>query len=342
MGRITILRINHRPFRDKRITTHVALTARALGAHEILVDEDDAELEETVNKVTANFGGSFRIKTGVGWKKVLSGFEGVKVHLTMYGLPVDEVIGRIRNSPLEKDMIIVVGASKVPPEVYSNSSFNVSVTNQPISEVSALAIFLDRYFEGKELENTFDGKINILPAESGKKVSYLPSREDCLHILEDAGADDRIIRHVIAVETLARNMGELCGANLKLVSAGALLHDIGRTKTQGIDHASKGSAMLADLNIDNRVVDIVGKHTGAGITAEEAKELGLPPGDYVPNSLEEKIVAHADNLFAGTERIPLNKTVENYRKKGLDEAAERIIELHNELSRFCGKDVDEI
>lgn len=342
MGKITILRINHRPFRDKRITTHVALTARALGADSILVDSEDSELEETLNKVGENFGGNFKISTGVNWKKTLSGFDGVKVHLTMYGVPVDEVAERIRNASAGRDMIIVVGASKVPPEVYSASSFNVAVTNQPISEVSALAIFLDRYFQGSELSNSFEGRINVLPAESGKKVTYFPSDRDCRRILEDSGADSRILEHVIAVRDLAVKIAKLCNANERIVSAGALLHDIGRTKTQGIDHAYVGSVILSEQNIDSRIVNIVRCHTGAGITRKEAVELGLPDEDFIPATLEEKIVAHSDNLFAGSTRITLKETVKNYREKGLNEAGERILALHRELSELCNRDIDEV
>lgn len=342
MVKITILRINHRPFRDKRITTHVALTARALGANSILVDSEDSELEDTVNKVCENFGGNFEIKTGVNWKKLLTGFKGVKVHLTMYGMPVDNVIRKIRKGSEEEDLIVVVGASKVPPEVYSNSSFNVSVTNQPISEVSALAIFLDRYFEGSELRNSFDGKLNVIPTESGKKVVYLPSDSECERILENYGAGEIILNHVKAVRELALRIARLCNANERLVSAGAFLHDIGRTKTQGIDHAYVGSIIVSGENIDERVVRIVKCHTGAGITPTEAIKLGLPEDDYVPRTLEEKIVAHADNLFAGSDRVSVAETLDKYRQKGLNEAADRILSLHRELSELCHKDIDEV
>lgn len=320
----------------------MALTARALGANTILIDSEDSELEDTLNKVGDNFGGNFEIKTGVNWKKTLSGFDGVKVHLTMYGMPVDEVIQEIRNTTEEKDLIIVVGASKVPPEVYSESTFNVSVTNQPISEVSALAIFLDRYFEGGELKKSFEGKINVLPVEKGKKVSYLPSDSDCMRILEENGADNRILEHVKAVRELALRIAKLCNANERLVSAGSLLHDIGRTRTQGIDHAYVGSVMLSEQNIDERVVNIVKCHTGAGLTKEEAHDLGLPEVDFVPRTLEERIVAHADNLFAGTVRIAVGETVEKYREKGLEKAGERILTLHRELSALCHKDIDDV
>lgn len=340
MKGITILRINHRPFRDKRITTHVALTGRAMGASRIFIDSEDSELEKTVNKVSENFGSDFEIRTGVNWKNELKRTSGVIVHLTMYGEPVDEVAPRIRNEINDKELIVVVGASKVPGDIYSQSSYNVSVTNQPISEVSALAIFLDRIFQGRELFNNFEGKMKILPSEKGKNVEILPDYEDCLRILKEQGASDRILKHVKAVRGLAMILADRCNANRKIVSAGAMLHDIGRTKTQGFGHALAGAEILRGLRIDNKVVLAVERHTGAGITSEEAISLELPEKDYVPVTIEEKIIAHSDNLFAGERKIPLAEVLESYRKKGLETAARRIETLHRELSDIAGIDID--
>ena len=179
LTRITVLRIGHRPFRDKRITTHVALTARAFGASEILIDEKDEQLEETLKKVVGNFGGDFDISSGVNWKKALKSFKGIRVHLTMYGIPVDEAVPKIREDAADKDIMIVVGAEKVPFDAYETSDYNVSVTNQPISEVSALSTFLDRFFEGKELNARYGSKFTVVPSGRGKIVDVLPDEEEC-------------------------------------------------------------------------------------------------------------------------------------------------------------------
>lgn len=342
MKGITIVRINHRPFRDKRITTHVALTGRAFGASRILVDSEDEELENTINKVKNNFGGNFQIRTGVNWKKELKNSGGVIVHLTMYGEPVDEVTPKIREEIGDRELLVVVGASKVPGDLYEESSYNVSVTNQPISEVSALAIFLDRIFQGREIQNDFEGRLKILPTGKGKRVELFPSDEECLRMLVENGAGERILKHVQAVRNFAVLLAEICGANVKLVSAGALLHDIGRTETQGIDHAFRGGEILRGMKIDNRIINIVEHHTGAGISPEEAVSLGLPDKDFTPITLEEKIVSHADNLFSKDRRIDLAEVIGNYRKKGLDVAARKIEELHEELSSIAGEDIDNI
>ncbi len=337
---ITILRINHRPFRDKRITTHVALTARAFGADLIIVDEKDDTLAGTVSKVVDNFGGNFEIRTGVEWRREFKNFPGTKVNLTMYGVPLEKKIDEIRES--SKEIMVLVGSEKVPFEAYQMADYNISVTNQPISEVSALAIFLDRFFEGKEMDHPFSGKINVYPNERGKTVKVIPDDDGCLMLLKKYGADERLIRHVMAVHDLAIKIAERCSADKMLVSAGSLLHDIGRTKTNGIMHAYEGYVILQNENIDDRIARIVVKHIGAGISKSDAKKLGLPPIDYMPETLEEKIVAQADNLISGSTKIKLSAVIEVYRKKGLEEAAENIARLHSELSAIAGIDLDEL
>ena len=167
MADIWIMRIGHRPQRDKRVTTHVALSSRALGAKGIYVDTEDPVLEENIRSVVQRFGGDYSIKTGVGWKEVVKDFHGKVVHLTMYGLRVDEALPKI---PRDEDIMIIVGAEKVPADVYQRADFNVSVGNQPHSEIAALAIFLDRFTGGQALYADRGGELEVVPNERGKTV----------------------------------------------------------------------------------------------------------------------------------------------------------------------------
>src|SRR4030065_507758 len=137
---IVVLRLGHRPKRDQRVTTHVALAARALGADEIWVSEQDAKLEQTIRSVVGRFGGSFRIKTGVEWRKAIRSWKGEVVHLTMYGERLSDAISTFKSS----DIMIVVGAEKVPREVYDLAHRNISVGKHPHSAVDAVAVFLHR------------------------------------------------------------------------------------------------------------------------------------------------------------------------------------------------------
>lgn len=174
---VYVLRWGHRPQRDVRLTTHVALTARALCASGfILSDVQDPHIAETVQKISQRFGGSFHFEMGTPWKKAICDWKtrgGVIVHLTAYGenIQTSDVLQRIKAQ--NRDVLLVVGSQKVPGEFYAEeiSDFNLSIGNQPHSECSAVAIFLDRYFEGEELSRVFErARVEIVPRERGKEV----------------------------------------------------------------------------------------------------------------------------------------------------------------------------
>ncbi|HOV81211.1 MAG TPA: tRNA (cytidine(56)-2'-O)-methyltransferase [Methanothrix sp.] len=172
--RVVVLRIGHRPERDKRITTHVGLVARAFGAEEMLLSGRDSHVEESLADVAERWGGGFRITPGVSWKGETVRWKeagGAVVHLTMYGSNLPDVIDEIRGSS-SLGLLVVVGAEKVPAEMYQLADWNVAVGNQPHSEVAALAVFLDRLFEGRELAAEFEGGLKIVPSSSGKQVLY--------------------------------------------------------------------------------------------------------------------------------------------------------------------------
>ncbi len=176
MAEVVVLRWGHR-LRDERLTTHVILTARALGASgAILSDMEDKDIKNTIEKVAYRFGGPFFFTMGVPWKKAIKEWKergGIVVHLTAYGENIEsgDVLERIKSSG--KAIMAIVGSQKVPPDFFSEdiSDFNVAIGNEPHSECAALAIFLDRYFEGKELSKEFTGsKVKIIPQKRGKKL----------------------------------------------------------------------------------------------------------------------------------------------------------------------------
>ncbi|MBS7248139.1 MAG: tRNA (cytidine(56)-2'-O)-methyltransferase [Candidatus Jordarchaeales archaeon] len=171
--RVVVLRLGHRLVRDERVSTHLALVARAFGASEIIFPEqEDLDVQKKVEDVVNRFGGNFKVSFGGAWRNIIKEWisrGGIVVHLTMYGVPLPEIIGEIRSR--NRDVMVVVGGAKVPREVYSMATYNVSVTNQPHSEIAALAVFLDHYFEGKEFYLKFDNaKLRVIPSPSGKKV----------------------------------------------------------------------------------------------------------------------------------------------------------------------------
>lgn len=334
---ISVLRLGHRIPRDRRITTHVALVARAFGADCILVSTKDSTLEKSVKKVVEKFGGEFHISTGVSWRKTLKEWRGTVVHLTMYGERLTDAIRRIRGD----DMLIVIGGEKVPSEVYDLADFNVSVGNQPHSEVAALAVFLDRHLEGRPLEKDFRGKLRIIPSTREKNIleiaEELPSRGDCLRALRKAGCASSTVEHCNTVSRLAKKIAGLCGADERLCELGGLLHDIGRGTTHGVDHGIAGGEILREMGFPEILAEMVERHVGAGLTRDEARKAGLPARSYVPKTLEEKVVAHADNL---AEEGKIDLLINEMRKRGLDTAAKRIQRLHKELCKLCETDLD--
>ena len=169
--RLSVLRLGHRRERDKRITSHLGLTARAFGADEvILAGEEDPSALETWNSVTERFGGDFECRyeaKPMGWLRRFSK-SGTVIHLTMYGEPWRETAESI---PRDAPAVVVVGGTKVPGELFRIADHNVSIGNQPHSEVAALAVFLESWRGPIDESIRFaGGEIEVVPSERAKRV----------------------------------------------------------------------------------------------------------------------------------------------------------------------------
>ena len=169
------------------------------------------------------------------------------------------------------------------------------------------------------------------------------NENDAIRLLRKSGCSPDVIEHCKTVSSYAREIalkirncalkkGFRVNIDIDLVFTGGLLPDIGRSKTHGIFHAVEGARIAVNNGLDRKIVNIIERHIGAGIPEEEAVDLGLPPKDYMPLTLEEKIVAHADNLVSGTRVGSPDELVARLMKKDLDEKIiQRIIELNNEI-----------
>jgi uncharacterized protein len=167
--------------------------------------------------------------------------------------------------------------------------------------------------------------------------------KEALDLLRKSGCLPDVIEHCQAVAAYAREIaadinrcsiikGTPVKIDIDLVYAGGLLHDIGRSRTHGISHAVEGARIAIDNELDEKLINIIERHIGAGIPEREAVALGLPAKDYIPSTLEEKLVAHADNLMSGAGISCIDELVAGLRKKQLDEKIiQRIIELNNEI-----------
>lgn len=171
MKEVAILRLGHRPQRDQRVTTHVGLTARALGAKGMFLASNDTGIVKSIQDVGERWGGEFFVENDVGWHSCIRRWKeagGTVVHLTMFGMNLPDVEEEI--VACEK-ILVVVGAEKVPGEVYHLADFNVAVTNQPHSEISSMAIFLDHLLGKDSLTQEFPGAmVRVVPCREGKLV----------------------------------------------------------------------------------------------------------------------------------------------------------------------------
>ncbi len=173
-------------------------------------------------------------------------------------------------------------------------------------------------------------------------MSTYPSEADCLRILKDAGCKKRVIIHCCTVRTVAEEMMKKIDCDRDLVIAGALLHDLGRAKDHSILHAMIGAEMAEDLGLSPKIVEIIRKHTGAGLDQQDIDEMNLPQGDYMPKTVEEKIVAHSDNMVSDNMVVSHMHSVDKLLMKGSRRGAEKIERLHLELSKLYGEDLDVI
>ena len=156
-----------------------------------------------------------------------------------------------------------------------------------------------------------------------------------IELLKKENTPENVIEYSKAVYKKAMEIASnFDDANPDLIKKGSLLHDIGRSRTHGITHAIEGVKIAREHGYEEDVLNIIERHIGAGITAEEAAYLGLPKKSYVPQTLEEKIVAHADNLISGSKEVDIDFVVEKW-KRNIGEQAEdtikRLIKLNDEL-----------
>ncbi len=171
---VWVLRLGHRLPRDERVSTHCGLVARALGADGIVFSgQKDQGLLESINRTTEKWGGDFKVEYEKNWRKLIKNFKDKGyfiIYLTMYGANLPDIVNEIRD---RSNLLVIIGSQKVPGDVYDLCDAQIAVGNQPHSEIAALAIFLDKYFEGNELKKDFSDKIKIIPKLKGKEIKEL-------------------------------------------------------------------------------------------------------------------------------------------------------------------------
>jgi len=167
------------------------------------------------------------------------------------------------------------------------------------------------------------------------------TEEEAVALLKRYAPDERVLRivlnHAKAVQKKALEIAKgIPDVDLEIIKIGSLLHDIGRFKTgpgpQGINHGIIGGEILKKEGL-GQYASIAERHIGAGISKEDIKKqkLNLPPKDYIPETMEEKIIAQADNFIFGDKEAPFEKVIERFQKELGTEYAERVKKLQKEI-----------
>lgn len=170
-----------------------------------------------------------------------------------------------------------------------------------------------------------------------------PTREEALRIMYEAGCSQRVINHCISVTEVALRIVQSFTqrgfeVDFDLVETGAMLHDLGRSKTHTVEHGAIGGKLARKKGLPESLARIIERHVGAGISEEEAMKIGLPGGNYIPETLEEKIVSYADKIIEGDRQVNIELTVEKFARElgGNHPALDRLKALHGEIVDLIG------
>ena len=171
----------------------------------------------------------------------------------------------------------------------------------------------------------------------------LPSKKEALLLLRKSGCSKTVVEHCKSVARVALQMADVFKArrikvDLELVEAGALLHDIGRSKTHTVHHAIVGAQIAESLGLPKPIISIIKRHVGGGITVKEARRLGWPEDIYMPKTLEEKIIAYADKLVDGSRKVTIERAIGKFiSDQSLPRSSITLLrKLHQEMSALLG------
>ena len=175
-----------------------------------------------------------------------------------------------------------------------------------------------------------------------RKEETLPNREFALKFLRKLNVSPSVRRHSINVARKSikiANRITKTNVDKNLVVIGALLHDVGRSKSHGYEHGVIGSKLLKERGFPERLSRICESHILGGLDIEDAKEAGLPIKDYLPQSLEEKIICLADKQCLGTKIVSIEERFARWFKKYgnspiLMKSKKRIEEIQKELENL--------
>ena len=132
----------------------------------------------------------------------------------------------------------------------------------------------------------------------------IPSRDECLDILNKNKTSSNVIEHCktvckVAEDVADKLIGKGISVNKGLVTAAALLHDVERVKDE---HIIRGVKLIKSLGYPE-VAEVLGKHS---LYKQE---------ESPPKTIEEKIVFYADKRVMRNNIVSLEERFEDLKKR---------------------------
>jgi len=152
------------------------------------------------------------------------------------------------------------------------------------------------------------------------------------------------IIHVALVTKKALNIATKIGLSeesLKFIEEAGMLHDIGCCKVNFPEfkisgdlpylcHMTEGHRILEDEGL-TRHARVASTHTGVGIYADEVRNRNLPleEKDYIPETIEERIISYADLFFSKNPSHLFEEKTPDEIRKSLEKFGVRHINIFN-------------
>ncbi|MHA2223839.1 MAG: HD domain-containing protein [Candidatus Hodarchaeales archaeon] len=169
-------------------------------------------------------------------------------------------------------------------------------------------------------------------------MKSLPNYTECISFLLNQSTPINVVNHVIFTTQTALQIAKKIKKkkillNCELILAGAMFHDIGRCRSHHLNHGIIGANLLRQHKFAEALARIAENHLFGGITDSEALKLGLPFQNYIPLTLEEKIVTYADNISKGDSLLDIDEVISRYSKyfKRTDPILIRVKNLHKKI-----------
>jgi uncharacterized protein len=188
----------------------------------------------------------------------------------------------------------------------------------------------------------------VPPSPLEGPVGMVPNKELCRRILDFHKVPTASIAHADMVERLASAIARCVArrypgqVDAGLVTAGAMLHELGTAREKGLRYIMEGVGMAHRMGLHPRLIEVIRRHRGIVVGPMEAGRLGIPATDLSILGVEEWIVGHADLLIDGDQRLTAQQVAGRFRRAGLHGSADRLVNSHIRLSFAAGWDVDKL